>query len=125
RMQLHHRHGVVGAATRGRLKSPQGRWEICRASGAGHIRAPSGVDGDSVARLPPTAAEVGGVDQPRAGRIELRHKGTVVGTAKKGRLKSPRGRREVRRASKAGNIGIPTGIDDDVVASVPPTAAKE
>src|SRR5439155_7538601 len=73
-----------------------------------------------------TATEISGVDERRAGGVELRHEG-AFGAADCG-LEGPRRRREVGRegkASKASHVGVAQGVHGDPEASVKASAPEE
>src|SRR5208337_2585428 len=97
--------------------------EIGRASGARHVGISGGINGDAVAIIPAAAAQVGGVDQGRAGGIQLRHERSVIPHGLVERLKRVRGG-EVGRISPTCHVGVAGGIDGDAVAFVITTAAQ-
>src|SRR5437879_3410376 len=83
-----------------------------------------GVHGDAAALVIATSAEVGGVDQPGARRIQLRHEG-VVGAAAVTRLKRPWDRGEVGRSGMARDIGIAQAVQGDAKSEVIVTAPEK
>ena len=72
-------HEGVDTAAEGDLKSPLGRREVGGTGEAGHVgtRVGQGVHRDSRAQVIPTATEVGGVDDTRAGGIQFRDEGVL------------------------------------------------
>ena len=76
------------AAGVGRLGGPCGRREIGRERVARHVGAARAVHGDAVAEFNVAAAQVGRIDQPGSGRVQLRHKG--VGSRRRGSSGPPR-----------------------------------
>ena len=71
--------GVREAPLERGLESTRGRREVSRRGEARDIGigVGQGVQGDAEALVIATAAEVGGVDQPAAGGIQLRHEGVA------------------------------------------------
>src|SRR5256885_307888 len=69
--------GVVLArrAAGRRLESPRGRRKVTGVGQSCHVGVAGCVHGDPLAPFFPIAPEVGGVDESRAGGIELRHEG--------------------------------------------------
>ena len=63
---------------------------------ARHVGAARAVHGDASAEISVAAAQVGRIDQPGSGRVQLGHKG-VGNAASVGRLGGPCGRREIGR----------------------------
>ena len=55
---------------------------------ARHVGAARGVHGDVEAEIPAAAAQVGRIDQPGSGRVQLGHKGVATPPAKVG-LEAP------------------------------------
>ena len=100
---------VEASARERRLKSPRARWEVGRIGVARYVGVLGRVDGDPQAPVTATAAEVGGVDEGRAGGIELRDEGVAA----TGRLEGPWGRREVAGVGPPGHVGVAVGVHRD------------
>ena len=116
--------------TRG-LECARGRREVGRGGNAGHVGIARGVDGDAVALLEDgaAAAQVGGVDEPAADRIQLGHKGigsagTAEGATGSGRLESPRSSGKVRRVRSARHVGAAEHVECDTEALFEAAAAE-
>src|SRR2546425_477977 len=119
---IQHRHEGVFAATRSRLDRIRRCREVGREGQAGHVGMATGTDRDTQALVIGTAAEVGGVDQPGARGIQLRHEG--VDSAAGSLLEGTGGRREVGREGGARHVSMATGIDRDAKALVIAAAAE-
>src|SRR2546426_5437145 len=87
RIELAHK-GVGRVSRWSRLEGSWRRGKIGREGGPRYIRVARPVHGDPRATVVVTAAEISGVDEGRAGRIELAHKGVVRATPP-GRLDGP------------------------------------
>src|SRR5258706_14009360 len=107
--------------------------EVClRAAGETlYMGIGGGVHRDSPAAFIVRAAKVSGIDQGRAGGIELCHEGVGStelrlerGTAAEDRLEGARGRREVSRASRARHVGVAGSVHGDPAARITTTAAQ-
>src|SRR5439155_1150103 len=79
------------------------------------------VDGDATPPVAGAAAEVGAVERRRARGIQRRHEGVAL--APVGRLEGI-GRREVRRAGPAGDVGVALAVDGDATPRVAAVAAE-
>ena len=109
RVQL--RHEGVGAAVGGRVEGARRRREVRRARVPGHVGVAGGVERDAVAVVAAASAQVGGVAEGGAARVELRHEGVaaaVVGSCRRRPRSSgsrpspcPRSRRRCRRRPRA------------------------
>ena len=88
-----------------------------------HVSVAGGVHGDAVALVKAVAAEIGGVDEGGACRVELRHEGVGLAAAE-GRLEGPRRRWEVAGTSETRHVGVPHGVDGDAEALVTATALE-
>src|SRR5439155_37255 len=82
-----------------------------------------GVHRDSRAQVIPTATEVGGVDDTRAGGIQFRDEGVL--DTRESRLQGPRGYREVAGQGLARHVGVARSVHCDAKASVEAAAAEE
>ena len=102
---------VRAGRERGRLRRPD------------HVRAALPVDGDPDAVLRLGGADERGVDEPRAGRVDLGHEG--VEAAVVARVEHVRGDREARRLRVARDVCVALGVDDDRGALVRVRAAQE
>src|SRR5206468_113636 len=107
--------GVYGGAAGG-LEGAGGRGEVGGTSEARHVGVAEGVHGDAEAVVNATPAEVGGVDEPGAGGIELGHE-RVFGAAEGG-LEGAGGRGEVGGTSEARHVGVAEGVHGDAEAVV-------
>src|SRR5439155_5778387 len=92
-----------------RLDGARGRGEVWRLGPASHVGAAGSVHRDPEALVQAAAAEKGGVDQGRAGGVELHHEG--IEDAAEGLPDGARGRGEVRREGEARDVGIAGGIN--------------
>ena len=72
------RHEGIAAAAVGRLIGAGRGREVGGISEARHVGVAGGVHGDAIATVIARAAEVGGVDQCGARRVQLRHEGIVA-----------------------------------------------
>ena len=122
RVQLRHK-GVEIAAGVGRLGRPCGRREIGGDRAARHVGAARVVHGDIEADINVAAAQVGRIDQPGSGRVQLRHKG-VENAAVVGRLGRPCGRREIGRGGVARHVGAARAVHGDALAGFSAAAAE-
>src|SRR5439155_12837492 len=113
--------GVFAAAASG-LEGAGGRGEVGGKGNPRHVSVAAGVHGDAEAVVNATPAEVGGVDEPGAGGIELGHEG-VFGAAEGG-LEGAGGRGEVGRAGEARHVGVAEGVHGDAEAVVNATPAQ-
>src|SRR5262249_10170040 len=95
--------------------------EVRRAGLAGDVRVVGGVYGGVQAAVGAAAAEVGGVDQRGAARIELRDE--RVAGPDVARLDGVLNR-EVRRARLAGDVGVADRVDRDIGPLVLAAAAE-
>src|SRR3989442_11241849 len=111
RVELRH-EGVVAAVV-GRVEGPGGSRKVRGISRSSHVGAPRGVDGDSEAVVIAAPPEVGGVDESRAKRVQLRHEGVVVAVS--GRVEGPDGSRKIRGPGNPSNIGASGRIDGELV----------
>src|SRR5208282_4106982 len=93
---------------------------MVRAGGARHVGVAGGIDGDAEAIVITTTAQVGGVDQVRAGGIQLRHKRVIIAVVS--RLYRVSGG-EVGRSGVPRHVGVAGGINGDAVGIVNITAA--
>ena len=82
------RHESVRAAVGGRVEGARSRREVRRARGPRHVGAASGVERDGVAVFPAASAQIAGVAEGGAARVELRHEG--VAAAVVGRVEGAR-----------------------------------
>ncbi len=105
------------------LKSSRGRGEIARKGVAGHVGIAAGIHRDAKALIVADAAEVRGVDEPRARGIQLRHEDIALAAAEGG-LERPSSRREIERFGEAGHVRIARGINGDRAAEVLGAAAE-
>src|SRR5207249_9812117 len=74
------RHGGVAEAAQGGLEGPRGGREVGGLSCPRHVGVALSIHCYSWAAVGPAAPEVGGVDERRASRVELRHE-EVAGAA--------------------------------------------
>src|SRR5439155_744005 len=82
-----------------------------------------GVHGDSVAPVLAGAAQVGRVNQPTAGRIELGHKG-IYATTTIGSLKGAGGGGKVGRRRIPGDVDVAGGVERDAQGPLTAAAAQ-
>ena len=122
RVQLRH-EGVEVSAAVGRLKGAGRGREVGGSSEARHVGVAGSVHGDAPAKVTARAAEVGGVDQGGARRVQLRHEGVEVSAAV-GRLKGAGRGREVGGSSEARHVGVAGGVYHDAFAFVIARAAE-
>src|SRR5262249_56989423 len=113
--------GVLGAGEltlvgRGRV----GDGEVARPGAAGDVGVAGGVHGEGPAFVVVAAAEVGGVQQDRAGAVQLGDEG--VEHALRGLEVAADG--EVGREGRAGQVGTAGGVDGDRLAVIGPAAAQ-
>src|SRR5439155_1156585 len=113
--------GVFGAAEGG-LEGAGGRGEVGGKGNPRHVGVAAGVHGDAEALVNVTPAEVGGVDEPSAGGIELGHEG-VFGAADSG-LEGAGGRGEVGGKGNPRHVGVAAGVHGDAEALVNATPAE-
>ena len=114
------RHEGVVAPVEGRVEGARGRREVRRGRGPGQVGVAGAVQRDAVAVVGAASAQVGGVAEGGAARVELRHEG--VGCAVVGRVEGARGRREVAEVVHR-QVGAAGAVERDavaVVASLPP-----
>ena len=97
--------------------------QSARRCSAGDVRAARGVDGQPAAAVEVAAAEVGGVDQGRAARVEFGqgHVEAAVG----GRVERACRGGEVGRPGEAHGVGVARGVDRDPLTVVGQGAAEE
>src|SRR5205823_14714981 len=105
-------HDDGADATKAGLDGARGGGEVRREGLTRHVSVAGGVHGDAVALVKAVAAEIGGVDEGGACRVELRHEGVGLAAAE-GRLEGPRRRWEVAGTSETRHVGVPHGVDGD------------
>src|SRR5439155_21466823 len=96
----------VADDTKAGLNGARGGGEVRREGVTRHVSVAGGVHGDAVALVNAVAAEIGGVDEGGACRVELRHEGVGLAAAE-GRLEGPRRRWEVAGTSETRHVGVP------------------
>src|SRR5439155_12140562 len=89
----------------------------------------AGAQRNAEARVGPSPAEVGGVDEARAVGLELRHEGVAAASTEVG-LEGARGSRKVGRGvgerdGDARHVGAAHTVDPDAKAAVKPIPAEE
>ena len=108
RVQLGH-EGVAAARVGGLERIGGG--EVGRIGVARDVGVSGGVHGDAVAAVVAAAAEVGGVDEGGAGRVQLGHEG--VGRRRALAAWSGLGGGEVGRVGVARDVGVPRAVHGD------------
>ncbi len=95
------------------------RREVRGAGLAGHVHVARGVHGEAPAVLP-TAAQVGGVDERRAGGCDLGHEHVLAA------LRSLVGHqgREIEGVRASGNVGVAVPVDRDRVGVLRPASPQ-
>jgi hypothetical protein len=111
---LHHK-GINVATGESGLEGARGYWKIRGSGPAADVDVAGGVDCHGIA----TTVQVGGVDQRRAGAVQLADKAP----ADTG-LEGTRGGREIGGTSDARDIGVTRGIDRYVPPLVGATSAQ-
>jgi hypothetical protein len=115
-------HEGVVLPVEGRVEGARGRREVGRVRAPGHVGAAGAVDCDAVADFAAASAQVGGVAERGAARVQLRHEGIAI--AIEGRVEGARGRREVRRVREPGHVGAAGAVERDGGAVVGGASAQ-
>src|SRR5262249_24991971 len=111
----------VAAPPEGRLQGV-GRGEVGGTGVAGEVGVAGAIHRDAVADVVAAAAQVGGVDQGGARRVQLGHEG--VHAAVQGRLEGAGGGGEVGGGGAAGEVGVARPVYRDGVALGAAAAAQ-
>ena len=101
---------------RGGVEGPRRGRVVIGVRVARHIRRAGAVDGERVDEVVPGTAQVRGIDQRRAGTVELGDEHVVIarrGAAVDGRVERARGHREVRGFGHSGDVRGPGRVDCD------------